>query len=101
MDKEYTAENSHYDKWFVVQSVDSDHSVSKLLPFILNKAIHSAVGTVKTVRLLRNGHLLLEVASASGNCFRRPESNSEQAGQPGWLPGHSQPSQDSLTPVKE
>jgi len=64
MDTENTAENSHYDRWFVVQSVDSDHSISKLSPFILDKAIRSAVGTMKTVRLLRNGHLLLEAASA-------------------------------------
>jgi len=63
MDKEYIAENSHYDRWFVVQSVDSDHSISKLSPFILDKVILSAVGTMKTVRLLRNGHLL-EVDSA-------------------------------------
>jgi len=36
MDTENTAENSHYDRWFVVQSVDSDHSISKLSPFILD-----------------------------------------------------------------
>jgi len=64
MDTEDTAESSHYDRWLVVHSVDSDHSISKLSPFILDKAIRSAVGTMKTVRLLRNGHLLLEVASA-------------------------------------
>jgi len=54
----------HYDRWFVVQSVDSDHPISKLSPFILDKAIRSAVGTVKTVRSLRNGNFLLEVSSA-------------------------------------
>jgi len=81
-------ENCHYDRWFVVQSVDRDHSISKLSLFILDKAICTAVGIIKTVRSLRNGHLLLEVASAV-------QSNSEQARQPGWLPSHSQPSQDS------
>jgi len=79
---------THYDRWLVVQSVDSDHSIAKLSCFILDKAIRSAVGVTKTVRLLRNGHLLLEVASAV-------QSDIEQAGQPGWLPSHSQPSQDS------
>jgi len=54
----------HYDRWFVVQSVDSDHPISKLSPFILDKAICSAVGTVKTARSLRNGDFLLEVSSA-------------------------------------
>jgi len=48
----------------IVQSVDSDHPVSKQSPFGLDKAIRSAVGYVKTVRRLRNGDFLLEVASA-------------------------------------
>jgi len=42
----------HYDRWFVVQSVDSDHPVSKLSPFVLEKAVRSAVGSVKTLRRL-------------------------------------------------
>jgi len=54
----------HYDRWFVVQSVDSEQPVSKLSPFILDKAIRSAVGSVKTVMRLRNGDFLLEVNSA-------------------------------------
>ena len=54
----------HYDRWFVVQSVDSNHPVSKLSPFVLDKAVRSAVGSVKTLRRLRNGDFLLEVASA-------------------------------------
>ena len=44
--------------------MDDDHPISKLSPFIFDKVIRSAVGTVKTVRHLRNGHFLLEVASA-------------------------------------
>ena len=40
------------------------HPISKLSPFILDKAIRSAVGAVKTVRSLRNGNFLLEVTSA-------------------------------------
>ena len=54
----------HYNRWFVVQSVDTGHPISKLSPFILDKAIHSTVGAVKTVRPLRNGDFLLEVTSA-------------------------------------
>ena len=54
----------HYDRWFVVQSVDSEQPVSELSPFILTKAIRSAVGSVKTIRRLRNGDFLLQVASA-------------------------------------
>ena len=59
----------HYDRWFVVQSVDTGHPISKLSPFILDKAIHSAVDAVKTVRRLRNGDFLLEVTSAVQSCI--------------------------------
>ena len=44
--------------------MDTGHPISKLSPFILDKAIRSAVGAVKTVRPLRNGDFLLEVTSA-------------------------------------
>ena len=57
----------HYHRWFVVQSVDSNHPVSKLSPFVLDKADRIAVGSVKTLRRLRNGDFLLEVASAVQN----------------------------------
>jgi len=53
----------HYNRWFVIQSVDSDHPISKRSPFLLSKAIKSAVGTVKTLRRLQNGDFLLEVSS--------------------------------------
>jgi len=62
--KENERVDCHYDRWFVVQSVDSDHPVSKLSPFVLDKAVRSAVGSVKTLRRLQNGDFLLEVASA-------------------------------------
>jgi len=57
-------ENERVDCHYVVQSVDSDHPVSKLSPFVLDKAVRSAVASVKTLRRLRNGDFLLEVASA-------------------------------------
>jgi len=62
--KENERVDCHYDRWFVVQSVDSDHPVSELSPFVLDKAVRSAVGSVETLRRLRNGDFLLEVASA-------------------------------------
>jgi len=39
--------------------VDSDHPVSKLSPFVLDKTVRSAVGSVKTLRQIRNGDFLL------------------------------------------
>jgi len=62
--KENERVDCHYHRWFVVQSVDSNHPVSKLSPFVLDKAVRSTVGSVKTLSRLRNGDFLLEVASA-------------------------------------
>ena len=58
-------ENAHYDRWFVVQSVDDDRPLSKLSPFAIDKATKCAVGTVKTIRRLRKGDLLIEITSAA------------------------------------
>jgi len=38
--------------------------VSKLSPFVLGKALRSAAGSIETVKRLRNGDFLREVASA-------------------------------------
>ena len=32
-------DNSHYDRWFVVQTVDDDKPLSKLSPFAVDKGI--------------------------------------------------------------
>lgn len=58
-------ENAHYDRWFVVQSVDDDRPLPKLSLFAIDKGVKCAVGTIKTIRRLRRGDLLIEVASAA------------------------------------
>jgi len=58
-------ENAHYDRWFVVQSVDDNRPLSKLSPFAVDKGVKCAVGTVKTIRRLCKGDLLVDVASAA------------------------------------
>ena len=61
-------ENAHYDRWFVVQSVDDDRPLSKLSPFAIDKGVKCAVGTIKTIRRFCRGDLLIEVASAAQSC---------------------------------
>ena len=63
--------NAHYDRWCVVQSVDDDRPLSKLSPFAIDKATKCAVGTVKTIRRLRKGDLLIEIASAAQSCSQK------------------------------
>jgi len=53
------------DRWFVMQATDSEHSVSRLSPFLLEKAFKAATGDLKTVKRLEKGDYLLEAASAT------------------------------------
>jgi len=55
----------HHDRWFIVQNTDPNKAASKLSPFVIDKALKCSIGTVKTVRCLRQGDILIEVSSAT------------------------------------
>jgi len=55
----------HHDRWFIVQSTDPNKAASKLSLFVIDKALKCSIGTVKTVRCLRQGDILIEVSSAT------------------------------------
>jgi len=55
----------HHDRWFIVQSSDPNKAASKLSPFVIDKALKCSIGTVKTVRCLWQGDILIEVSSAT------------------------------------
>jgi len=55
----------HHDRCFIVQSTDSNKAASKLSPFVIDKALKCSIGTVKTVRCLRQGDIPIEVSSAT------------------------------------
>jgi len=63
-DVEQTA-SCHHDRWYIIQSTDPNKSASKLSLFVIDKALKCSVGTVKTVRCLRQGDILIEVSSAT------------------------------------
>jgi len=44
---------TYYDRWFVIQAVDDDKPLSKISPFIIDRALKCAVETVQSVRCLR------------------------------------------------
>jgi len=48
-----------------VQSTDPNKAASKLSPFVIDKALKCSIGTVKTVRCLQQGDILIEVSSAT------------------------------------
>jgi len=63
--KEPDRNENYYDRWFVIQAVDDDKPLSKISPFAVDKALKCAVETVKSIKCLRSGDLLVEVGSAS------------------------------------
>ena len=54
-----------YDRFFVIKlnSSSAESTISKLSPFALEKSFKSAVGTAKDVKRLRDGNILMKVAS--------------------------------------
>ena len=63
--KETERNENYYDRWFVIEAVDDDKSVSKISPFAVDKALKCAVETVKSIKCFHSGDLLVEVSSAS------------------------------------
>ena len=53
----------HWVKFFEIVSTDESKPVSKVSPFVIEKTMQSLVGTVKSIKKLRKGSLLVEVAS--------------------------------------
>ncbi|GBL91057.1 hypothetical protein AVEN_184438-1 [Araneus ventricosus] len=55
---------NHYDTYFILKRVSQkEENFSNVSPFLVEKAITGSVGTVASIKLLRSGDLLVEVAS--------------------------------------
>ena len=67
--KEQDRNDNYYDRWFVIQGVDDDKPLSKMSPFAVDKALKCAVETVKSIKCLRSGDLLVEVSNLAACSF--------------------------------
>ena len=54
-----------YDRYFVIKSQSVEKPLYKLSPFVVEKSFKAAVGTAQSVRRLRDGNILVEVANAT------------------------------------
>ena len=54
--------SEHWPRFIIIESADSDRPISKLSPFAIHKGILGIAGTVKDVKKLRSGQLLVECA---------------------------------------
>ena len=52
-------------RFIIIESLDKESSVAKLSPFAIHKGIMGIAGTVKDVKKLRSGHILVECAKKS------------------------------------
>ena len=58
-------QSSGHVRWFILQGTDQSQPVSKLSPFVIDKALRAAAGDLKTVKRLQKGDLLLEASSST------------------------------------
>ena len=54
-----------YDRFFIIRAQKAERSIEKLSPFAIEKAFKAAVGTAQNVTRLRDGNILVEVATAA------------------------------------
>jgi len=57
-------QSSGHVRWFILQGTDQSQPVSKLSPFIIDKALRAAAGNLKTVKRLQKGDVLLEASTS-------------------------------------
>jgi len=49
----------------VIEAAEPDYFLSKLFPFVLGKALKAQIGTLKTIKRLRRGDILVETKKYS------------------------------------
>src|SRR3954468_12858541 len=56
-----TTQNNNWPHFLIIESNDKNRPVTALSPFVLDKSFKACAGTVKTVKKLRSGVILVEV----------------------------------------
>ena len=61
-DYSYTDDDSncHFAKWLVIESNDSNQPLTRLSPVVLGKALSAQIGTLKSIKRLQRGDVLVE-----------------------------------------
>jgi len=54
-----------FPRWLIIEAANSEHSLSKLLNFALGKALYAQTGTLKSVKRLQRGDILVETEQQS------------------------------------
>jgi len=60
-DSDSDSNTSVFPRWLVIEAADSDTSLSRLSPFALGLALQAQIGTLKAVKRLQRGDILVEI----------------------------------------
>ena len=76
----------------MIEAAEPDHSLSKLSPFALGKALQAQIGTLKTVKRLQRGDVLIEIEKQllQNVAWANPTGGSASQGQPSQITEHEQ-----------
>jgi len=87
-----TNTTSVFPRWLVIEAAEPDHSLSKLSPFALGKALQAQIGTLKTIKRLQRGDILVETEKKLQQNVARayPTGGSASQGQPQQITEHEQ-----------
>ena len=51
--------------WLIIESAEPEQTLSKLFPFVLDKALSAQIGTLKSIKRLYKGDILVETDKAT------------------------------------
>jgi len=55
----------NFPRWLIIEAAESEQTLSKLSPFVLGKALSAQIGTLKSVKRLYKGDILVETDKAT------------------------------------
>lgn len=58
-------DSTSFIRWFIIEGTDGNSPIDKLSPFVIGKALNCSIGTLKTVKRLQRGAILVEADTKS------------------------------------
>ena len=55
----------NFPRWLIIEAAEPEQNLSKLSPFVLGKALSAQIGTLKSVKRLYKGDILVETEKAT------------------------------------
>ena len=59
----------NFSRWLIIEAAEPEQTLSKLSPFVLGKALSAQIGTLKSVKCLYKGDILVETTATAECCL--------------------------------